>query len=385
MTRRYFSNSAILSYITSSLNGVDTTSTFSVSDTSGGAASPPSGWPAVPFYAAINRGAADEEVVLVTNVTGSSVTVTRGSNLGTPYGSTTQSHSINATIEHVASAADFDEANAHIEDTTGVHGITDTAALVTLTGTQTLTNKNLTDPTLTSPNIGASEWADANHTHASAATGGTVAHSALTGLTTGDPHTQYQLESEKGAANGYAGLDAGGLVDITDLPTGTGASQVALGDHTHAAYNFSGCKAKRTTDQAIATSSWEGIAFNAADEYDTDSYHDPATNNGRITFPADGYYTGFVQVTWEQNNTGRRLVDIRLNDSSTDATAGSSVGLTTYEAGSNTVSRQQCSFEGYFSAGDYVKAFVWQNSGGSLDIYGATSYPGLEFTVHRIG
>lgn len=34
-----------------------------------------------------------------------------------------------------------------------------------------------------------------------------------------DPHTGYQKETEKGANNGYAGLDAGGLVDRTDLPS----------------------------------------------------------------------------------------------------------------------------------------------------------------------
>lgn len=36
-----------------------------------------------------------------------------------------------------------------------------------------------------------------------------------------DPHTGYQKESEKGAANGYAGLGAGGLVPIAQLASGT--------------------------------------------------------------------------------------------------------------------------------------------------------------------
>jgi hypothetical protein len=39
----------------------------------------------------------------------------------------------------------------HEADTTGIHGITDTAALVTLTGSQTLTNKTLTSPAITTP------------------------------------------------------------------------------------------------------------------------------------------------------------------------------------------------------------------------------------------
>jgi hypothetical protein len=41
--------------------------------------------------------------------------------------------------------------------------------------------------------------------------------SAHVGLS--DPHTQYQLESEKGFANGYASLDSGGKVPIGQLPS----------------------------------------------------------------------------------------------------------------------------------------------------------------------
>lgn len=71
----------------------------------------------------------------------------------------------------------------------------------------------------------------ADHTHASTGLqAGQIAHSALTGLTTGDPHTQYQQESEKAAASGYASLDAGTKVPIAQIPTGTSGTTVALGD-----------------------------------------------------------------------------------------------------------------------------------------------------------
>jgi len=45
------------------------------------------------------------------------------------------------------------------------------------------------------------------HDHSEAAEAGTVDHGDLDGLADND-HTQYQLTSEKGAANGYMGLDA---------------------------------------------------------------------------------------------------------------------------------------------------------------------------------
>lgn len=50
-----------------------------------------------------------------------------------------------------------------------------------------------------------------------------------------DPHTQYQKESEKGAANGYASLDSGGKLPTSQLPNlaiidflGTAANQTAM-------------------------------------------------------------------------------------------------------------------------------------------------------------
>ncbi len=48
-----------------------------------------------------------------------------------------------------------------------------------------------------------------------------------------DDHTQYQKESEKASADGYASLDGDTLIPFAQFPTGTGASQVAIGNHTH--------------------------------------------------------------------------------------------------------------------------------------------------------
>jgi phage-related tail fiber protein len=45
--------------------------------------------------------------------------------------------------------------------------------------------------------------------------------------------TTIQAKSEKGAANGYASLDATTKVPFAQMPTGTTASTVAIGNHTH--------------------------------------------------------------------------------------------------------------------------------------------------------
>lgn len=124
--------------------------------------------------------------------------------------------------------SDHEDRIRALENAGGGGGVTDHGALTGLTDddhTQYLKEKA----------SGGTAAEVPTHTHASSSEAGTVAHSDLTGLTTGDPHTQYQKESEKGAASGYASLDGSTKVPIAELPTGTGGTNVALGNHTHAA------------------------------------------------------------------------------------------------------------------------------------------------------
>jgi len=124
------------------------------------------------YTVVIDPDTALEEIVDVTVYSsGNTLTITRGID-----GSTGQSHSAGAVVRHMAIGRDYQEANDHIEASAGVHGLTgtvvgttDTQTLtnktidtatntitgaVTLTGTQTLTNKTLTSPTLTTPALG---------------------------------------------------------------------------------------------------------------------------------------------------------------------------------------------------------------------------------------
>ena len=105
--------------------------------------------PAGTFTVVIDPDTALEEIVDVTARSGNTLTITRSID-----GSSAQAHSAGAVVRHMVIGRDLQESNDHSEDTTGVHGITDTAALVTLTGSQTLTGKTLTSPTLTTPALG---------------------------------------------------------------------------------------------------------------------------------------------------------------------------------------------------------------------------------------
>ncbi len=104
-TRNYINGAPPLSLSV----GVDTLAvTLEVSSTAG--------YPAAPFTLALERGTVNEEVCLCTALNATTFTVTRG------WDSTTaKSHSASAVIEHTTSAADYSEANAHINGAGDVH------------------------------------------------------------------------------------------------------------------------------------------------------------------------------------------------------------------------------------------------------------------------
>lgn len=108
-----------------------------------------------PFYIVIDRGTVSEEKILCVsrtsntiNVYNSGLTNGRGSD-----GTTITSHNSGATVEHVFTAVDANEANAHVNTSTGtVHGIV-VADVVLKDAVQTLTNKTLTNSDINSPDI----------------------------------------------------------------------------------------------------------------------------------------------------------------------------------------------------------------------------------------
>ena len=100
------------------------------------------------FTIVLDPDTAIEEIVDATAVSTNTFTITRAID-----GSSAQAHSAGAVVRHMAIGRDYREANAHVEASTGVHGISNSSSVVGTIDTQTLTNKTLTSPTITNPSI----------------------------------------------------------------------------------------------------------------------------------------------------------------------------------------------------------------------------------------
>ncbi len=138
MSRRHYSSVAVPTTTASSLDATITALTVTAL----------TGYPATPFTAVLEPDTSNEEVVEVTNVSGTSLTITRGID-----GSSGRSHLTGVAFEHRVSAREFDEPNAHLNATSGVHGVT--GAVVGTTDVQAVTNKDLSSSTNTFPSSGA--------------------------------------------------------------------------------------------------------------------------------------------------------------------------------------------------------------------------------------
>lgn len=144
------------------------------------------------------------------------------------------------------------------------------------------------------------------------------------------------------------------------------------------AATFSGSRVYHNADQAIATGTITALAFNT-ERFDTDTYHDTATNNSRLTIPSDGYYLIIGNIDWAANAAGYRNAFIRLDGATVIAADQHE------EADSASVSIRQSVQTIYsFTATQYVEFCVQQNTGGNLNIRALGNYS-PEFTIHKLG
>jgi len=139
MTVRYYSSTAAETTLSVTINSAATTMVI------GSAV----GLPALtPFTMSVDYEGASEELVDVTNLAGTTLTITRAID-----GTSATTHNAGARVRHVSSARDFADSRAHENATTGVHGLAGGVGVVGTSTVQTLSGKTLTSPTINTPTI----------------------------------------------------------------------------------------------------------------------------------------------------------------------------------------------------------------------------------------
>lgn len=156
-----------------------------------------------------------------------------------------------------------------------------------------------------------------------------------------------------GIVNGYAPLDSGLLIPAA---------------YTRA----TGCHVSGSST-ALSSGAYVSLAFGDTDTYDSDGFHDPSTNNTRLTVPTGlgGIYLLHMYFTWPSSgsaNTDRRLA-YRVN-----AGADNIADRETYSVTSSTLYRTSVSVLP-LAAGDYVECRQWTGiASTTTTVYGASLF-----------
>jgi hypothetical protein len=204
----------------------------------------------------------------------------------------------------------------------------DTAVTVDLSTAQTLTNKTLTSPVLTTPTISTID-----------AKGDLLAGTADNTI-------------------GRLAVGTNGQILIADSAETTGLKWA-----TPAVAGFVGAICNKDAAQTFTTATYTALTWNL-ETTDTDAFHSTATNTSRFTIPSgkDGKYQITARIAWTGNSTGRRIMDLYKN--------GSSSTFGYYESGAPTATglfTMLGTFTFTAVAGDYFECFMYQTSGGNLD------------------
>jgi len=212
MTVRKYLSTSQETTLTAALNSSATSMVVNSASALLGSVTPASG---ETFTVVIDPDTALEEIVDVIYPSApgtNTITVTRGVD-----GSTGQAHSAGARVRHMAIGRDFREANTHSENTTSAHGLT-IANVVTTTGTQTLSSKTLTSPTITGSGSISGNFTGNLTGNVTGSSGSTTGNAATaTALATG---RTFQLTGDVEAS--AVTFDGTGNVSLTTV-IGTGA------------------------------------------------------------------------------------------------------------------------------------------------------------------
>jgi hypothetical protein len=185
------------------------------------------------------------------------------------------------------------------------------------------------------------------------------------------------LEYRSATANTNTRLGIGSTGNVLTV---TGGVPVWAAPAAPAAPSFAGCMLYKGANQAVSSNTITAVTFAATDIIDTDAFHDPSSNNSRITIPAGKagkyliygviYYGGAAVTTWAQSmiyKNGSAIGDRQIAArNSTGTNSGYTVPV-------------QLTMD--LGVGDYVELYAQYISSNAPSVYGTADTNGEAATI----
>lgn len=169
-------------------------------------------------------------------------------------------------------------------------------------------------------------------------------------------------KTEAGASttSGHPLVSNGSSLPQFQALTNAGVATAAAIAHTKMA-TVPRCFVHRASTQSIPHNTNTPIAFPDADTTDTNTFHDPASNNSRLTVPTGygGVYLATYNVDWAVPGAGCSMSNwLQVN-----GVSGTRYGYRAFYNGDGIADISGGSEILELAAGDYVELVVFQNSG----------------------
>lgn len=129
------------------------------------------------------------------------------------------------------------------------------------------------------------------------------------------------------------------------------------------------CSLYNSSAPSLTNNTWTLVTWDS-ESWDNDSMHSTASNTSRLVFATSGTYLLTVNAWFAANGTGGRGVNLTKSGAGTRAASNVVLSDGGVQATATAETLVAATVLRPFSAGDYVELWVWQASGGALNLSG---------------